>query len=160
MKTTNLILILIAVMSLMACGQLHVVTLYVDTTNITYDSIDKYANFDQPKGIANKDFTTHVRKGDRIIWEAVSISDPPEEVQIDSIYHISGERIFESKLSKVYPKSFRTKPVFVKELFAGAIQMKPKPSRQGAYILEKYGIEFTVAKKEGPFTIDPVLKAY
>ena len=158
MKTTNLILILMAVISLMSCGQLHVVTLYVDTDKITPTTVDLHANFDQPKGIANKDFTTHVRKGDQVIWNAVSISNPSDVVRITSINHISGERIFESKLSKVYPKSLTTKQGFVKELFAGAIQMKP--SKQEAYIVEKYGIEFTVDNKEGSFTIDPVLKAY
>jgi len=159
MKTTRSLLILIVVMSLMACSsQLHVVTLYVDTTQIDQTNIEQYASFGQPAGIANKDFITHVRKGDQIIWDAVSISNPSDEVKITAINHISGERIFERKLRKGQPQSGTKKQGFVKELISGAIEMKP--DRLKAYIEEKYGIEFTVANKEGPFKIDPVIRSH
>ena len=71
---------------------MHVVTLYVDTANITKNSIDEYANFNQPKGISNEDFTIHVRKGDLVIWNALSISDEPVEVNITAIIDEPGPR--------------------------------------------------------------------
>ncbi len=63
MKKIQSLLILIAVICLTACrSQLHVVTVYVDTTQIDQSSIDQYVTFGQPAGIANKEFITNVRK--------------------------------------------------------------------------------------------------
>jgi len=157
MKTTNLILILMAVISLMSCGQLHVVTLYVDTTQIDQSSIDQHANFGQRDGIANKDFITNVRRGDKIIWQGVSTSNPLDTVKITSIDHVSGAKIFERKLSILYPKSLTKMPGFVKELFAGKIIMKPGNLQQ--YIEEEYSLDFTVTNK-GTFQIDPKIRSY
>jgi hypothetical protein len=165
MKTTNLLLILVIVMSLMSCGQLHVVTLYVDTKEIKKDNIDinndslnKYAHFNQPKGISNKHFTTHVRRGDRIIWDAVSSSNPSDEVKIIAINHISGEIILKRKSPTSQTQSFTTKSGIVKTLFAGTI--KKKPVERYTYIEEIYEIKFTVTDKEGTFTIDPKIRSY
>lgn len=157
MKTTNLLLILVAVMSLVSCGQLHVVTLYVDTANIEQATIAANANFGQPTGISNEDYTTHVRRRDRIIWDAVSISDPSEVVEITSINHISGDRIFERKTGIIQPESFSWNGIT--QLLV-ATKIKTRPGTQKAYLKEKYGLEFKVAGKEGTFLIDPVIKAY
>jgi hypothetical protein len=158
MKTTHQLLILMVVISLMSCrGQLHVVTLYVDTAQIDQTSIDQHASFGQPAGIANKDFTTHVRKRDRIIWDAVSISNPSDEVKITAINHISGERIFERKM--FYTGSDVDKIVAgANKIVAGKI--KKRPNNKMAYIIEKYGLEFSVSNKDGIFKIDPVLKGH
>ncbi|UCD61994.1 MAG: hypothetical protein JSV59_05370 [Flavobacteriaceae bacterium] len=157
MKTTNLLFIFVAIMSLTSCGQLHVVTLYVDTTNIEQGTIAANANFGQPIGISNEDFTTHVRKRDRIIWDAVSVSNPSDNVEITSINHISGDRIFERKTGIILPESFTDKGIT--QLLV-ATKIRTRPAAQKAYLLEKYGLEFTVTGKEGTFLIDPVLKAY
>ena len=155
MKTANQILILLAVMSLMACSQLHVVTLYVDTTQIDQTSIDQHASFGQRSGIANKYFTTNVKKGDRIIWQGVSISNPLDTVKITSIDHVSGARIYA-------PKSLKRRKggIVIRgtdEIVAGTIKIGPGNLEQ--YIEEKYSVEFTVTNK-GTFQIDPVIKAY
>lgn len=100
MKTTHSLLILMAVMSLMACKQdveqkcpdpvtkysnrVHVITLYVNT-NIDDKNSFEYANFGQKDGIPNKDFEIYVRKGDIVIWEGVSKSDSSDVVNIKSI---------------------------------------------------------------------------
>ena len=146
-----------AVLSLVSCGQLHVVTLYVDTTNIEQGNIASNANFGQPTGISNEDFTTHVRKRDRIIWEGVSISNPSDVVNITAINHISGDRIFDSKTGTILPISLSTRG-FTKLLIDTKIKIRPR--QQKTYLKEKYGLEFTVSNKEGTFTIDPVMKAY
>ena len=160
MKTTNLILILTAVLSLMSCGQLHVVTLYVDTTQINQSSIAQHASFGQPTGITNEDFTTHVRSGDKIIWEGVSISNPSDKVEITSINHISGDRIFviKRRSSASTTPLLTTTPGVAGSLFKGAIRKKPRKPR--TFLLEKYGIEFMVTGKEDTFVIDPVIKAH
>lgn len=162
MKRVSQFLIVMAIMSLMSCGQLHVVTLYVDTTNVEQGNIATKANFGQPTGVSNENFTTHVRRGDKIIWEAVSVSDPKEQIQIDSIYHISGERIFKSKSSGVAIPWLTTNSSLPEAkgiasfLFKGTI--KKRPSEQRAFLWEKYGIAFTI--NDVPLTIDPVIKAY
>ncbi|MGB5388004.1 MAG: hypothetical protein WBN20_14575 [Eudoraea sp.] len=165
MKTASQILMLMAIISFMSCGQLHVVTLYVDTKEIKKDNIDinndslnKYAHFNQPKGISNKHFTTHVRRGDRIIWDAVSSSNPSDEVKIIAINHISGEIILKRKSPTSQPQSFTTKSGIVKTLFAGTI--KKRPVERYTYIQEIYEIKFTVTDKEGTFTIDPKIRSY
>lgn len=166
MKTTNQILILLAVMSLMACkNQLHVVTLYVDTEAIpssplpSPSSIDQYAHFGQPAGIANKDYTTIVRKGDLIIWRGQSISNPEHIVKITSIDHKPSEiKIFELK-------PFNTirgpdGPVAIEgsnELVRGKVTIGP--GKEEAYIREKYKLTFTVSNK-GTFIIDPEVQGH
>jgi hypothetical protein len=162
MKKVSQILIVMAIMSLMSCGQLHVVTLYVDTSQIEQSNTDQYVHFGQPDGISNKDFTTHVRRGDKIIWEAVSISESKEPVKIDSIYHISGEEIFRRKSSGVTIPWLTTNSSLPEAngiprvLFAGTI--KKRPSEQRAFLWEKYGIAFTI--DEVSYNIDPMIKAY
>jgi len=175
MKTTNQILILMAIISLMSCGQLHVVTLYVDTTQIDQSSIDQHASFGQPAGISNQDFKTNVRKGDRIIWQGVSINNPSDTVKITSINYVSGAAIIGPKTSKKSRSRLSsttgtssttviapiTNPPKIKigsdEVVIGKIKMKPGNLKQ--YIEEKYSIDFTVTNK-GTFQIDPVMRAY
>jgi len=159
MKTTRSLLVLMVVMSLMACGsQLHVVTLYVDTTQIDSTSIDQHASFGQPVGIANEDFTTVVRKGDKIIWWGQSISNPEHIVKITSIEHKDGEKIFKPKPFRVIKR--KGDPVYIKgsdELVRGKVRLGP--GKEEAYIEEKYNLYFSVTNK-GTFQIDPVIKGH
>jgi hypothetical protein len=160
MKTTNLILVLLAMGSLMACkNQIHVVTLYVDTTNITQATVDLHANFNQPQGISNEDFTTHVRKGDLIIWKGKSISNPDDIVKITAIDHDKGKEIIQPKPFKYIKIKGGLVPIQGSdELVRGKVALGP--GRKEAYINEKYILEFTVSNKEGTFTIDPEVQGH
>lgn len=162
MKTTNQILILLAVMSLMACkNQLHVVTLYVNTEDITEGNENEHAHFDQPVGIKNKNFITNVRKGERIIWQGQSISDTTHIVKITSIKikPEEGEEIFELKPFKA--RKVKGDPVSITgsdELIRAKVTLGP--GRDEAYIIQKYNLEFTLSNKSGTFTIDPEVKGH
>jgi hypothetical protein len=159
MKTTNQILIVLAVMSLMSCGQLHVVTLYVDTTNIEQGNIATNANFGQPIGISNEDFTTHVRKGDLIIWQGQSISNPDHIVKITSIEHEEGKRIIERKPFKAIKGKDGLVNIKGSDELVRA-KVKLGPGREEAYIKEKYILKFTVSNKDDTFTIDPGVQGH
>lgn len=146
-------------MSLMACGsQLHVVTLYVDTTQISPDSIDTNAHFGQPAGIANKDFTTHVRKRDIVIWQGLSTTDTLDMVTITSIKHYSGDYLIDKKVANNgqgvaitnRAKKMNNKQFIRKKIVA-------RPTRKQPFPKEKYILNFSVTNK-GTFQIDPVIK--
>ncbi|MGB5499785.1 MAG: hypothetical protein WBM77_12725 [Maribacter sp.] len=159
MKTTNRILILMAVISFMACkNQMHVVTLYVNTDNIKQGSIDANANFNQPVGIANKDFITNVRKGDMVIWQGMSVSDPEHKVSITSIEPVEGERLFKLKSfnGQKVNNNLVGKKGYNEQV---AVTIKLKPGNDEAYVKEKYNLKFTVSNKAGTFIIDPYIKA-
>ncbi len=156
MKTTNSLLILIAVMSLMACSsQLHVVTLYVNTTQIDQSNIAQHASFGQPAGIANEDFITNVRKRDKIIWQGLSTSDTSHKVTISSIKHESGDFL----IGQIPAISNRAKKMnynkFIRKIIA-------KPTREQAFAEEKYSLKFEVSNKIelGPFEIDPKIRSH
>lgn len=162
MKTTNQLLFLLAIVVLISCkNQLHVVTLYVNTEDIQQGNEEMNANFDQPIGIENKNFITSVRKGERIIWQGQSISNPEHIVKITSIkIKPEGEEgIFELKPFKTI--KVNGDPVGIKgsdELIKGKVISKP--GRDEAYITQEYSLEFTLSNKGGTFKIDPVMKAY
>lgn len=156
MKTTHSLLILVALMCLMACSsQLHVVTLYVDTTQIDQSNIAQNASFGQPLGIANEDFITNVRKRDKIIWQGLSTSDKSHKVTISSIKHESGDFL----LGQIPAISKRAKKMnynkFIRKIIA-------KPGREQAYAEEKYSLKFEVSNKPelGPFEIDPKIRSH
>ena len=140
----------------MACGQLHVVTLYVDTAQIEQNSIEEHANFDQPKGIANKDFTTYVRKGDLVIWNAVSISDEPVEVNITSIIDEPGADDQNIKYVNFFDRiTLKPDPDKTKK---GTVDRTIKKGKPGD--VQKYSLYFTVKGKDGTFAIDPKMHMY
>ncbi len=156
MKTTHSLLILIAIMSLMACSsQLHVVTLYVDTTQIDQSNIAQHVSFGQPAGIANEDFITNVRKRDIVIWQGLSTSDKSHMVTISSIKHESGDFL----ISQMVTKSNRGKNMNYKKFFRKIIA---KPTREQPYAEEKYSLKFEVSNKPdlGPFEIDPKIRSH
>ncbi|WP_297693988.1 hypothetical protein [uncultured Eudoraea sp.] len=165
MKTTTQILMLMAVISFMSCGQLHVVTLYVDTEAIpspplpSKSSIDQYANFGQPAGVANKDYATIVRKGDLIIWRGESISNPEHVVKITSIDHYEGEEIIKLKpFNTIMRKDGPVAQIGSNELVRAKVILKP--GKEEAYIREEYILTFTVSNKTGTFTIDPEVQGH
>lgn len=156
MKTTHSLLILVAVMSLMACGsQLHVVTLYVDTTQIDQGSIAQHVSFGQPSGIANEDFITNVRKGDIVIWQGLSTSDKSHMITISSIMHESGDYLIGQK----DPKSNRVNKMNYQNF---SRKIGARPGREQPYAEEKYSIQFKVSNKPdlGQFKIDPKIRSH
>jgi len=184
MKTTNRILILMAVLSLMACKDkelpqkinpesqveidgVHVITLYVNTTDIKKtDSIEKdgivvrpglrkYANFGQASDISNEDYTINVKKGDVVIWRGVSITDSLlDVVNINSINHQGGTSLFGKNVLKGNED--------VPEVVVGIVTKGPEMDNDTLLDSEKYLLKFTVfnngIKRNGTFNIDPKLQ--
>ncbi len=153
MKTSHSLLILVAVMSLMACSsQLHVVTLYVDTTQIDQSNIAPHVSFGQPAGIANEDFITNVRKRDIVIWQGLSTSDTSHKVIISSIKHESGDFLISQMPTKSKKLNYNK---FFRKIIA-------KPTREQPYAEEKYSLKFEVSNKPdlGQFEIDPKIRSH
>lgn len=162
MKTTNQLLFLLAIVGLMSCkNQMHVVTLYVNTANIEQGTIPANANFGQPMGLANEDFTTYVRKGDLVIWNGVSISDPSEEVYITNITDEPGTDVNNKGYVNFFDRNILT--VDNTNKIGGKSK---KGTIVGAIIngkrgdVQKYKLTFTVKDKDGSFTIDPKMHMY
>jgi len=168
MKTTNQILILLAVLSLMSCHQLHVVTLYVDTENIDQSSIDTNAHFGQPMRIANKHYLTNVKKGDWIIWQGWDTSDKPNKVSITAIEHDSGDNIIDQKEVNTKNISNQQNSISFPKVF-GKIKIVAGPGKKKDgegntitryYLEEKYKLKFKVSNKpDDEFTIDPKIRS-
>ncbi len=70
------------------------ITLRVNTANITASTTDQNANFGQARGVSNKNFTVYAKKGDVIRWVGVSTSSSKDRVEIVSINHEGGARVF------------------------------------------------------------------
>ncbi|MBT8182941.1 MAG: hypothetical protein KJO53_15280 [Eudoraea sp.] len=175
MKTTYRILILLVVLSFTACkeksvpeltgpelpvtiysNQIHVITLYVNTTDILKPNIGDYANFRQPSNISNEDYTTYVRKGDIVIWKGVSTTDSSDVVNITSINHHRGAKFFGKNMLKGNDGD--------PEVVVGVVAKDSEMVDGTLAREEKYTLKFTVmnngTKRNGTFQIDPVLKAY
>ncbi|MAD96170.1 MAG: hypothetical protein CMB99_02475 [Flavobacteriaceae bacterium] len=78
----------------------HIVTLKVNTELITQRLTNRHANFGQPRGISNKNFTIYAYKGDIIEWEAVDSSGKGRAVTIEEINYESGTELFGNKKIK------------------------------------------------------------
>lgn len=76
----------------------HVITLYVNTTEITRSTIDENADFGQQDGSSNEDYTIEVFMGDTVQWVGESSSDDADKVEIVQINYQSGERFFNSNV--------------------------------------------------------------
>ena len=177
MKKSQSLLIFIALMSLMACKEtkspelkssdlpiniysnnVHVITLYVNTAEINNGNIDEYANFGQADSISNEDFTTHVRKGDIVIWKGVSVSDPLDIVNISSINHQGGPRLFNRNLLQGNGADDNG----ANEVVVGVVTKGPEMKDGISLDKEKYVLHFKV-KRNGkpqiqPYKIDPYIK--
>jgi len=177
MKTTHSLLILMAVMSLMTCKRIpseepngkalselpitiyssnvHVVTLYVNTTDIKKPNIADYADFNQNETIPNEEYTTHVKKGDIVIWNGVSTTNVLDTVNITQINHQGGARYF--------GKNVLNGNKDVPEVVVGFVTKFPEMEND-TYPGEKYILKFTVSnngkKRNGTFQIDPVIKGH
>ncbi len=177
MKKSQPLLIIIALMSLMACqvktapelkwselpitiysNNIHVITLYVNTAEINNGNIDKYANFRQSDTISNMDYTTHVRKGDIVIWKGVSVSDPLDIVNISSINHQGGPKLFNKNVLNGNGGDDQG----ANEVVIGVVTKGPERKDGTSQDKEKYVLHFKV-KRNGkppvqPYKIDPYIK--
>lgn len=68
-----------------------VITLNVNTGEITTPNINDFCNFGQEGDIPNEEYTIEASIGDTIVWRGVSISSPQDQVLIESINH-QGDR--------------------------------------------------------------------
>lgn len=120
----------------------HTITLNVDTGMITKQTVSSYANFGQSSGVSNEDFTTNVSLGDYVEWVGVSSRSESDEVEIVSINHEGGARVFAKNVIN------GSNGVVIARVSAGKV---------GDY--EKYTIKFHVyvngVQKSGVFIIDP-----
>ena len=122
-----------------------IVTLTVDTSQITVQNTDLFCDFGQGPGISNEDFLIQVNAGDTITWQGVSSVTPLDEVNITNINHSGGSNIFNhDKL----PGNGRHP-----EKVSGAVRNNVKGET------EKYTILFNVfnngIRRPGIFKIDP-----
>lgn len=126
----------------------HTITLNVDTGMITKQTVDKYANFGQTDGVSNVDFTIFVELGDYVEWVGASSTSEDDTVEIVSINHHGGARVFDKNVLNGSD---------------GIVIAKVTNGKAGDS--EKYTVKFHVyvngVKKEGVFIIDPkiVIKA-
>lgn len=75
----------------------HVVTLKVDTDKISSGTVDRYANFGQPSGVSNKNYTVFAYRGDNIEWGAIDSSGKRRKVYVEEIKYESGTNLFDKK---------------------------------------------------------------
>lgn len=120
----------------------HTITLNVDTGMITKQTVSRYANFGQARSITNENYTTDVRLGDYVEWIGVSTRSENDDVEIISINHVGGARVFGKNVLN------GSNGIVIDKVVAG---------RAGDY--EKYTVKFHVyvngVQKSGVFIIDP-----
>jgi hypothetical protein len=127
----------------------HVVTLYVDTSQIDNQNVDRVSNFGQPENISNQDFTIDVSLGDVVMWQGVSSNAPETDVVlISAINHEGGVNVFDQNVLKDTSR----KP--------GVVEGTVKKGQSGQE--QKYKVSFKVlnngAKRNGTFHIDPKIR--
>ena len=74
--------------------QVHTITLNVDTSKVTRDNTSTTCNFGQDPSISNEEYTIEVSIGDTVEWEGISTSSENDEIDIISINHEGGSRLF------------------------------------------------------------------
>ncbi|MGK0414054.1 MAG: hypothetical protein ACJA1B_002273 [Polaribacter sp.] len=120
----------------------HTITLNVNTGKITKRTVNQYSNFGQSSNVSNENYTTAVKLGDYVEWLGVSSTSEEDTVEIVSINHEGGARVFEKNVLK------GSNGIVIAKVTAG---------RVGDY--EKYTIKFNVyvngVKKPGILSIDP-----
>lgn len=157
MKTNKLFQILIAMLLISFNNDLyaqleHIITLNVDTGQITKHEVNEYCNFGQEEGISNEDYTITVNIGDTIVWQGVSTNAPDSDtVSITSINHRGGTNIFGVNTLLGNGET--------PELVIGEVLNSTEGERKKTY---KYTIKFKVFnnghKRNGTFQIDPKIK--
>jgi len=138
--------------SINSCGQSQekrIITLYVDTGQITNNKVNEFSNFGQKDGSSNEDYTTNVNVGDIVVWKGVSTSSENDVVNIVSIQHENGNDVF----SKNRLPGNGGDPEIVVGL---VLSLAPQGMEY------KYKIAFTImnngVKRNGTFHIDPKIR--
>lgn len=136
----------------------QIVTLKVNTAEINQTNIEEYCNFDeQEEGSLNKNYTKEVNIGDMIVWKGVSTSSDEDFVNIISIDHEDGKKIFGQR----HLRGNGDEP----ELVVGIVIDHTIDEDENGNIFDnifKYGLSFTVIKggdkANGLFKIDPKIQ--
>ncbi|SDS22554.1 hypothetical protein [Gramella sp. MAR_2010_147] len=149
-KTTILILFISLIFiseHLNAQGNPVKINLMVNTQEINQENINTMSNFGQPNDISNEEYTTNVRMGDMVIWQARSENGNGDHVYIKAIIYEDGTSLFESKR-------------LTDNNTPGAVVGIIVNGNPGDY--EKYIIKFEVVKRGQQsgniYRIDPKLK--
>lgn len=129
-----------------------VVTLHVDTGQITSRNASASCNFGQEDGTSNEEFTIYVHVGDVVVWQGVSSSAPDTDiVNITSINYQGGKNVFDRNVLQGDGGS--------PERVSGRVVAEAPESNK-----YKYTIKFTVtnngAKRGGTFQIDPKIQTH
>ncbi|MFE3868011.1 hypothetical protein ACFX5E_07975 [Flavobacterium sp. LS2P90] len=121
-----------------------VITLNVNTSQISVQNVDSNSNFGQGPGISNEDFLTVVDAGDTVIWEGVSSVTASDTVNITNINLSRGSSVFKSNN------------------LTGNGRVSGAVRNNAAGELEKYTIMFNVfnngIRRPGVFSIDPKIQ--
>lgn len=130
---------------LVSAQQTRVVTLSVDTENISSQNIATTSNFGQTDGSTNEDYTVLVQVGDTIVWQGLSSSNATNHiVNVTQINHVGGARLFD--------RNVLNGDGGTPERVIGIIS----EGRSGDE--KKYNIKFRLSNKPGTFIIDPKIK--
>ena len=124
------------------------ITLNVDTSQISVQNVDPFCNFGQGSGITNEDFLTHANAGDTIIWQGRSTASAADEVNITNIIHSGEANVFNQ--DNLPGNGLRPGKVL------GVVRGNARGET------EKYTIQFNVfnngTRRPGIFSIDPKLQ--
>ncbi|NNE03613.1 MAG: hypothetical protein HKN52_10650 [Eudoraea sp.] len=188
MKTTKLLLILMAVMSLMACKQkqngtmqenlpdssdptVHIVTLYVKTNEISVDTaeinlkpgLDDYAYFEKDQDTPNIDHTIHVKKGDIIIWRGIPENDTEDIVNISSINFRGGKGLTNIFKQNRLPGNGEVPEMVVATVIEGPDSTEGSEDNKKP-LTYKYMLDFKVMDdgmpRNGTYHIDPKIQVH
>jgi hypothetical protein len=124
------------------------ITLNVDTSQISVQNVDPFCNFGQGPGISNEDFLTVVDAGAPVIWQGRSTVSTADEVNIVNIIHSGGSNVF----NQANLPGNGQHP----EKVLGVVRGDARGET------EKYTIQFNVfnngTRRPGLFSIDPKLQ--
>ncbi len=154
MKTQGWIIALLTLTGVLFCEasfaqQIHTITLFVNTAEVTAQNTSQTCTFGQAGGVTNEDFTIQARNGDIIIWKGVSSNAPETDiVNITAINYQGGANIFDKNVLRGNGQE--------PEVVIGMI-VQGTPGDE-----EKYTVSFKVlnngSKRNGAFHIDPKIK--
>lgn len=144
-------LLIVSISSSSFGQEVHTITLFVNTAEVSSQNTSLTCNFGQEDGVSNEDFTLTVKKGDIIVWKGVSINAPETDiVDIKAINHEGGVNIFNKNVLRGNGQS----PTVV----TGTI-VQGAPGDE-----EKYKISFKVfnngSKRKGTYHIDPKIQLH
>ena len=143
------ILLLVATCAPSLAQQTRVITLYVNTGEISKPDEFQYCYFEgQPEDSDSREYTIEVSPGDIIEWRGVSTSSDNDRVLITSINYQGGDNVFDRNVLK----DTRDNPGVVN----GVIQQGTNGFE------EKYVVFFKVIngtrQRNGTFQIDPKIR--